>query len=386
MLSVLVIDSDVRTRNFLGALLAKLGHEMESTALAKEGYISSLRNRPNILIFDPHVQDMPSVELIQKLRADKRTAQVYCIALAARQDDALRSQLLAAGCNEYLLKTADTAQNLGNLINQVAGMSEERTQAKNQGGLLSVFLSAKGGTGTSSLCANLSQSIANQQTGMRMAVMDLVLPIGSIAAITGSQTKHNIVSVASESTQTPSASEISNLMVRPENWNFHLLAGSPDPELANNLDPRKIPELIRSVRLAFDYTAIDLGRSLSRISLPIIQEADAVVVVVSADLNTVEMTKTILDYLQLKGLQVQRTYIIMNRAVGLEGLSKSDVERIIGLQVQATIPYMGGNFTLANNQHLPVLKKFPNDTAALMVDQAARQILEIARQSRAMQT
>lgn len=386
MLSVLVIDPDARTRNFLSALMNKLGHELESTALAKEGYISALRNRPDVLIFEPDVQDMPALELVQKLRADKRTSQIYCIALASRMDEAARSQLLAAGCNEYLLKTADTAMNLGDLINNVAGMSASREQAKKQGGLLSVFLSAKGGTGTSSLCANLSQSIANQQAGMNMAVMDLVLPIGSISAITGAVSKHNIVTVASESTQTPDATAIKSLMVRPDNWNFSLLSGSPDPESANNLDPRKIPELIQSVQQAFDYTAIDLGRSLSRISLPIIQEADAVVVVVSADLNTVEMTKTILDYLQLKGLLVQRTYIVMNRAVGLEGLSKSDVERIIGLQVQATVPYMGGNFTLANNQHLPVLKKFPNDTAALMVDQIARQILEVARQSRAMQT
>ena len=58
---------------------------------------------------------------------------------------------------------------------------------------------------------------------------------------------------------------------------------------------------------------------------------------------------------------------------------KSDAERIIGMQIQATVPYMGGNLTLANNQHLPVLQKMPNDTAAMMLDQISRQILEIAR-------
>ena len=66
-------------------------------------------------------------------------------------------------------------------------------------------------------------------------------------------------------------------------------------------------------------------------------------------------------------------------AAGFAALGKSDAERIIGMQIQATIPYMGGNFNLANNQHLPVLQKMPTDTAALMLDQVARQILETAR-------
>jgi MinD-like ATPase involved in chromosome partitioning or flagellar assembly len=163
------------------------------------------------------------------------------------------------------------------------------------------------------------------------------------------------------------------------NWGFRLLAGAPDPESANAVDASNIPTLIRAFRQAFDVTFVDLGRSLSRISLPIILEADVVVIITGADLSTVTLTQIMWNHLQLKGLDSQRVYMLMNRAVGLEGLGKSDAERIIGMQIQATVPYMGGNFTLANNQHLPVLQKMPNDTAAMMLDQVSRQILEMAR-------
>jgi Flp pilus assembly CpaE family ATPase len=137
--------------------------------------------------------------------------------------------------------------------------------------------------------------------------------------------------------------------------------------------------LIRAFRQTFDVTFVDLGRSLSRISLPIILEADVVTIVTSSDFNTLSITQVLWNYLQNKGLDARRVYLLMNRAVGLEGLGKSDAERILGMQIQATIPYMGGDFTLANNQHLPVLEKMPNDTAAMMLDQVARQILETAR-------
>lgn len=107
-----------------------------------------------------------------------------------------------------------------------------------------------------------------------------------------------------------------------------------------------------------------------------------IVMVTACDMSTATLTQTIWKYLQAKGVQNRNVYVLLNRAVGLEGVSKSDAERIIGLPIQATIPYMGANFSLANNQHLPVLRKMPADTAAMMIAQVSRQILETAYQNR----
>ena len=56
-----------------------------------------------------------------------------------------------------------------------------------------VFLSAKGGTGTSSLCANIAMCLGSEKIDTRVAVMDLVLPIGSIADIVGYADQMNLV-------------------------------------------------------------------------------------------------------------------------------------------------------------------------------------------------
>jgi MinD superfamily P-loop ATPase len=50
-----------------------------------------------------------------------------------------------------------------------------------------VFLSAKGGTGTSTLCANLATYIQQTNTESRVVVADLVLPIGSMGSIVGEE-------------------------------------------------------------------------------------------------------------------------------------------------------------------------------------------------------
>jgi Flp pilus assembly CpaE family ATPase len=384
-LSVLVIDPDVRTLNFLSGLLVKQGHNVQAVASGKEGYISALRDHPDVVVFDPGMRDMPAVEFLHKLRADKRTAGAVCVALTAASNPAQMSELMTAGCNEYFVKSQET---IAKLVALVAGLHPQvqetqpgqglKTKSR-QGGLLAVFLSAKGGTGTSSLCANIAQNIASHQTSLDIAVLDMVMPIGSIGSIVGYQGEFNLITAAAHALEDLDSAYLHKSIALLPNWGFRLLAGSPDPESANSVDAANIPVLIRAFRQAFDITFVDLGRSLSRISLPIILESDVVVVITGADLSTVTTTQILWNYLQLQGLDSQRLYMLMNRASGLEGLGKSDAERIIGIQIQATVPYMGGSFTLANNQHLPVLQKMPNDTAAMMLDQVSRQILEIAR-------
>ncbi len=385
-LSVLLVDADPVSLNYLSGLLVKQEYNVQAASSAKVGYITALRDHPDVIVFDPSFKDMSAVEFVHKLRNDRRTATTLLVALAAT-DNAQMGELMTAGCNEFMLKSQESIGKLQTLLASMSGQVQETrpmpgVQKRKQGGLLVVFLSAKGGTGTSSLCANIAQNISANQPQLDIAVMDLVLPIGSIASTVGYQGDFTLVQAVAHDLETLNGDFLRRTLTPQPNWSFRLLAGAPDPEAANSLDASRIPVLTQTFKQAFDLTLVDLGRSLSRISLPIILDADAVALIVSSDLSTVTMTHVVWEYLNTQGLDTQRISAIMNRAVGLEGLSKSDAERIIGLPIETTIPYMTGNFTLANNQHLPLLTKFPNDTAALVLDQVSRQILDVARRAR----
>lgn len=385
-LSILVVDKDLRSRNFLSALLLREGYAVQVASVGKEGYISALRDHPDIVIFDAAMNDIPPVEFVRKLRADRRTSKAVCIALAAVSDPAQMAELKAAGCGEYLVKSQETGQKLISFISGAQPSVQETQPAGvkkklQQPGLLVVFLSAKGGTGTSSLCANIAHNVAKAQPTLDVAVMDMVMPIGSISSIVGFDGDFNLVTAAAHSLDDLNGQYLRQSISPLSSWDFRLLAGAPDPEAANSVDASRVPVLIRAFRQTFDATFVDLGRSLSRISIPIILEADVVVIVTGADFSTLSVTQVLWDYLQSKGIDSQRVYMLMNRAVSLEGLGKGDAERIMGIPIQETVPYMGANFSLANNQHLPVLQKMPNDTGAMKLDQIARQILETARKA-----
>jgi Flp pilus assembly CpaE family ATPase len=205
-----------------------------------------------------------------------------------------------------------------------------------------VFLSAKGGIGTSSLCANIGMNMAAHSNRCTVSVVDMVLPMGAIAPLVGApEYGLNLVTVADQSEDQINSNYLRENLAVPPHWLFHLLPGAPDPETAINLQVCHIPKI------------------------------DLVALILSTDLSTVNHTKKLWHYLRGQGIDPNRVFPILNRAVGLEGLTKAEAERILEIEIKLMVPYMMGNFTLANNQNLPISVKFPMDTVSMVIKQAA---------------
>lgn len=372
--SILIIDPDDASRKYLAINLGKTGFDVNMAASGKEGLILAWQKLPQVILIDPKLKDMQAVDFISRLRQDRRTAHTPCIAVTEPMDEIEINRLLGAGINEFLVKSNQTITELQRLIPK----SLEVEKAKVEGGKLFVFLSAKGGTGTSSLCANIAMCVGKTTSTLKVAVIDMVLPIGSIASIVGYVDRMNIVNVsAQDEVQTTPRFFLDSLPKIP-NWYFRLLAGSPDPESANHISVNRLEQVVNAIRETHDYVFIDLGRSLSRISLPIIQRADLLALVLSTDTSAVTLTKVVWDYLETQMMADHKVYPIMNRSVGLEGMTKYEAEEVLGLQIRAAVPYMGGNFALANNRHEPIITKFPGDSVSLMLLQIASQLTELA--------
>jgi pilus assembly protein CpaE len=211
----------------------------------------------------------------------------------------------------------------------------------------------------------------------------MVLPIGSIASIVGFQGEQNIVTISDLGPAELSEEFFRNQLTDLADWKFHLVAGSPDPESSNHLNVGRVGDIINALKANYDYVLVDLGRSLSKFILPLIQNADLIALIVATDMSTVTLTKTTWEYLKNKGVEASSVYTILNRAVGLEGLTKPEAEKVLGIQINTAMPYLGGNFALANNQHQPYSLKFPKDTAAIVFKETAREMTELAQRLRA---
>lgn len=392
--SILIVDADNVSLNYLMRIVKEQHYSAMGVGSGKEGLIATWRDQPDLIIFDPTLGDISPEEFLLKLRRDLRSVDIPILALSTNTDVAMRDACIQAGCNEYMLKSGEVVAALPGTVERMLGEEPEVVQEVHkeqpevaqeivkEGGYLIVFLSAKGGTGTSSLCANYAMSIHHTKPEASVVVADLVLPIGSIAPIVGYEGEIDLISVANLPSEETTGEYFHKRLPEFELWDFQLLAGASDPERANELQIQRIPEIITALQQAYDFVFVDLGRSLSRISLPLLKKADLLALIIGADKSTITLTKKVLDYLRAQGIDSKNFYAILNRAVGLEGLTKAEAEEILGLPVRAALPYMGGSFALANNLNQPIILKYPENTASLVFKGDASDMIKTANKLR----
>jgi len=171
-------------------------------------------------------------------------------------------------------------------------------------------------------------------------------------------------------------------MPAPKGWNFSYLPGSPDPEIASKLPVERLPDVMQAMRSMFNYIVVDLGRMLSQIVMPLILDADLLVLVVGTDHDSVGLSSRLLKYLDSKGVNSDHVFPVLNRAVGLQGLTKAEIDETLGIEVRLTVPYLMEKMALSNNLHIPFITKYPDDSATMVIKQGANDISRQAIKNR----
>ena len=81
LISVLVIDADAASRNYLAVMLGKSGYSVLTAAMGREGLISAWRDQPRIIILDPALPDLSGLELVTNGTADDPVGQFRGLAV-----------------------------------------------------------------------------------------------------------------------------------------------------------------------------------------------------------------------------------------------------------------------------------------------------------------
>lgn len=368
-----IIDGNAATRKWLSDLLTKAGFVIQEAKSGREGLIKIDSERPDLVILELDLPDMDGIEVCKRIRANPDLDTTRIIVLTGRDDPEVITTVLDLGVNDYIIKRPGADRELLGKCTSLLGRIKQGSQPLSSGRIIT-FFSAKGGNGTSTLCANLANMLALQIAPKTLLVVDMALPLGSLSLITGVHKDSSIVKLMSELRSFDPAS-MTPYFAFLEPWNLSVLPSPRNPEEAQELDARRLDALFNALALAFNYVVVDIGRTLSRISLPILQRSNAVVIILGPDLVTVELSRVAIKYLTETGISTTRLFPILNRAVGREGLTKAQIEETLGLSIQGTVPNTQDNFTISNNQNLPYAKAFPFDTTTTMLKELARQLV-----------
>ncbi len=101
MVKVHLIEDESEIRRLVAEALARIGHDVETSATALEGLQQVVSTNPDVVILDLGLPDLDGGEMLKMLRA---VSAVPVIVATARDDDSSAIRLLNAGADDYVVK------------------------------------------------------------------------------------------------------------------------------------------------------------------------------------------------------------------------------------------------------------------------------------------
>lgn len=338
----------------------------------------AMAHSPEAVVIDFMLGDMDGLDLLARLRQTIKH-DTALLMLIPQLNIEQRLRCFQLGADDCVPKTTDPRELAAKLEPMLARINRARSAAgRRETGRVISFFSAKGGVGTSTIAANGGARMA-QQMGVELIIVDLVLPLGSTGQLLGLVGETTLAQVTSLAPEALEQGLVRAALATRDGLGFSALLGSRRLDEAQKVRPVTIVPLFNVLRGMADYVFVDVGRSFSAISKPVLSMSEHIVVVFSPDLLTVQLTRVALESLLELDILPDRIVLLMNRAVGREGMSRHEAEGILSLPVSLTIPYEGDSFTLAANRGVPFVMKEPNAPATAMFTELARRLHESTR-------
>lgn len=381
---IFVVDDDPGILGWLRPILEREGYTVQTASRGLVALDQIAQDPPALVVLDWILPDVDGLEVLRRLRQDPHLNDLWVILLSVkdRPDDIAAG--LAAGADEYVPKRAGAdVELLSKIRGLLAGPKKSEIRPlipppqKRLGRVFS-FCSAKGGTGTSSVCLNSACALAQLEPDARLLLVDMVYPIGSLGPFIGYNSTATLARMLREAKGKIEPPVVEEYLSPIQPSGLRLLVGACEPQEASLLQVTQISALFKILRTMFDYILVDFGRTLSQLALPVLQMSRGVVVVVTSDINTVKLTRITLDYIASLGIPRSKLLLLNNRTEARVWVSSKDTESELKLPVAGVIPFEGEYVTMAVNAGMPFMVKFPDHPASRVFVDVAHALLQHA--------
>jgi len=289
------------------------------------------RMRPDVVLVDISDWKEPLETLVGSIRGAIGDPMIIALNTTAEADAILAS--LRAGINEYLYPPLQEPLKRA-LEKRSAERSRRRDGSTKAGGKAFGFISAKGGCGATTLVTHVAAELG--RLNQKVLLTDLDLDAGMVAFITKTKSVYSILDA------------VNNLhRLDLHYWKALVSNGIPGveivsspPALASKQQPKddQVRHVLAFARPHYDWTLVDLGRSLSRIAMAALEEIDEVCLVTTLEVPALHQSKQIIQTLLDSGYGKSRVKLILNRAPKRLDITPGELEKMLGLPIFCMIP------------------------------------------------
>ncbi|HET6381058.1 MAG TPA: response regulator [candidate division Zixibacteria bacterium] len=378
---VLVVDDDLNIQRVLVFTLKQEGFEVIVASDGQAGVQMARDAQPDLILMDVAMPRLDGYAATQQIRATETEGRrVPIIMLTTEADVAERVKGLRAGADDDIVKPFHPLELMARikaLLARGGALTVGTTPESATLGQLCLFYGAKGGVGTTTIAINTAIALV-RELRRRVGLIDANLQFGDLRVFLdlGLDTA-SIVNAISEPDL--DADLLRKLMVRHHSG-IDLLLAPPSPEAADIVmehqhnNPAELTNLLNLSRRLYDYTLVDMVKTIDDFNLQLFDEADVIFVVMTADLSCLKNVRLVLETMDHLGYEKGKVQLVLNRSNAYTGINVRNAESALNRKVDYEIinEYRGAISSLNSGE--PFMSSRPDSPLGRSVTEFARKI------------
>jgi pilus assembly protein CpaE len=340
---------------------------------------------PVVLVLGPSQATAETLERVSALLRATRGA--GAVLVVQHPSAKLMSLALRSGVNDAIELSevgAQLARTLGDLAYRLdeelaaPPVRHEPGSAGRRRAFVTSVFSPKGGVGKSVVAVNLATALA-RISGEPVVVLDLDLQFGDVAVMLRLQPLHTFTDAISAG-DLLDETLLRSFLARHEKSGVYVLSAPTSPSEADQVDAAAMLRVLDLLKDMFGHVVIDTPPHLSEVVLQAVAESDLVSFIVAMDVPSVKNARLGLQAFSLLQIPLAKVVLLLNRAGSKVHLAPHDIERVLEMKVDLSLP-SDVSVTQSVNQGVPVLLEYPRSPFAGQLAQLAELVLARAEET-----
>ncbi len=333
---ILIVDDDPMNLKLVERVLEKENFQIFTATNGFDAITVASQIKPDLILMDVMMPQLDGFAATEQIRLDPEIAHTPILMLTALHtlDEKLKG--FNAGADEFLEKPFKPQE----LIMQVRNLMRKNNKTENpsqnlNGKIISTF-SLRGGTGTSTLAANIAAGLS-QLWEQEVILADLNFDAGQVDLMFNLPTHTSWADIASQSPQDIDIHLLKNIKKDHESG-VSIIASPNNYEKIKHITPEHIQKTLTVLKEEYNYIVLDLNHNFDHLTLEALKMSDEIMVIVTPDFAAIRSTTQIFKKINTLFDLEERTRLVLNWTQK-QGLSQEEMEKSLDRKFDLIIPH-----------------------------------------------
>ena len=290
--------------------------------------------RPELVVVEIGDASELSLRLVEHLSDSSRVRPV--LVTGPTPSAKLLLDAMRAGASEYL-ESPLRPEGLRDAAERLAKRRQPSSVGEPQReGRIYTFVGVKGGVGTTMIASNVAVEV-RRQSSEQVLLADFRFGLGDAAIHLGVTPRFDVADLVDNLDRIDPG--LLSSFLESDRTGVQLLSSPSGASRIGSIEPEQVEEVLRYLTTQYAYTLVDAPDPYSAIGRVILAASHQVILVTTPDVPALRNVERLTSLLALSdGARQRELKLVVNRFVRSRSVPVEEIQRLVNLKVQQTIP------------------------------------------------